>query len=200
MHSDTAKWRAEARYFEFDGNQIAYWQGGSGKPLLLVHGFPTCAWDWTSVWERLGERHSLIACDMLGFGLSDKPRKGFNGRGYSIHRQTDLQEALLSHLGVTEWDALVHDYGVSVGQELLARHEECSGASGLGKMVFLNGGIFPDQHDGFFIEHRDDDYGPEPTCKQALVDPLLAIAEFQLETLDVVHTARIDSFPLENFW
>ena len=78
---------------------------------------------------------------MLGFGLSDKPRSG-----YSIHRQTDIQEALLSHLGMGEFDALVHDYGVSVGQELLARQQDGSGAAGLGKMVFLNGGIFPDQH------------------------------------------------------
>ena len=78
---------------------------------------------------------------MLGFGLSDKPRSG-----YSIHRQTDLQEALLRHLGIGEFDALVHDYGVSVGQELLARQQDGSGATGLGAMVFLNGGIFPDQH------------------------------------------------------
>ena len=140
---DTQSWRDKARTFEFQGHRIAYWTGGEerAKPLLLVHGYPTCAWDWTQVWETLGQKHRLIACDMLGFGLSDKPRVG-----YSIHRQTDLQEALLAHLGITEFDALVHDYGVSVGQELLARQQDGSGASGLGRMVFLNGGIFPDQH------------------------------------------------------
>lgn len=141
MHGDTASWRAGAKHFTFEGLKIAYWTGGEGRPLLLVHGFPTCSWDWAPVWEALSERHNLIACDMLGFGLSDKARSG-----YSIHRQADLQEALLAHLGVTEWDALVHDYGVSVGQELLARQLDGSGAHGLGQMVFLNGGIFPDQH------------------------------------------------------
>lgn len=141
MHGNTAKWRKEARYFEFEGNQIAYWQGGGGKPLLLVHGFPTCSWDWVPVWKELGRGHSLIACDMLGFGLSDKPRSG-----YSIHRQADLQEALLEHLRVERWDALVHDYGDTVGQELLARSIDSSGASGLDQMIFLNGGLFPDQH------------------------------------------------------
>ena len=140
---DTASWRAKAKYFDFQGHQIAYWTGENtnARPLLLAHGFPTCAWDWVPVWESLSTQHHLIACDMLGFGLSDKPRSG-----YSIHRQTDLQEALLAHLGVREFDALVHDYGVSVGQELLARNLEGSGAVGLGQMVFLNGGIFPDQH------------------------------------------------------
>ncbi len=140
---DTQDWRAKAKYFDFQGNQIAYWTGENtnAKPLLLVHGFPTCAWDWVPVWDTLGAQHHLIACDMLGFGLSDKPHSG-----YSIHRQSDVQEAMLEHLGVTKFDALVHDYGVSVGQELLARQQEGPSASGLGQMVFLNGGIFPDQH------------------------------------------------------
>jgi pimeloyl-ACP methyl ester carboxylesterase len=141
MYANAKQWRRDAKYFNFEGHQIAYWTGGTGDPLLLVHGFPTCAWDWAAVWETLGAKHSLIACDMLGFGLSDKPASG-----YSIHRQADLQEALLVHLGITQWDALVHDYGVSVGQELLARQADGSGASGLSQMVFLNGGIFPDQH------------------------------------------------------
>lgn len=143
MATDTQIWHQKAQYFDFQGHQIAYWTGGdeAARPLLLVHGYPTCAFDFAAVWEQLGAEHRLITCDMLGFGLSDKPRSG-----YSIHKQVDVQEALLAHLGVSEFDALVHDYGVSVGQELLARQQEGSGVSGLGKMVFLNGGIFPDQH------------------------------------------------------
>ncbi len=135
------EWREQARHLEFEGHRIAYWTAGTGKPLLMVHGFPTASWDWVPIWDRMSAKHSLIAADMIGFGLSDKP-----DTGYSIHRQTDMQLALLDHLGITDFDALVHDYGVSVGQELLARQEEGSGAAGLGKMVFLNGGIFPDQH------------------------------------------------------
>ncbi|MEM1053748.1 MAG: alpha/beta hydrolase [Pseudomonadota bacterium] len=143
MQADTHIWRQKARYFDFQGHQIAYWTSGnrSERPLLLVHGYPTCAFDWVSVWEQLRADHHLIACDMLGFGLSDKPKSG-----YSIHKQADLQEAFLAHLGIDEFDALVHDYGVSVGQELLARQQDGTGAQCLGKCVFLNGGIFPAQH------------------------------------------------------
>ncbi|MEM6858746.1 MAG: alpha/beta hydrolase [Pseudomonadota bacterium] len=149
---DTQSWRDKAHYFDFQGHRIAYWTGGdaAAKPLLLVHGFPTCAWDWAAVWEALGARHRLIACDMLGFGLSDKPKNGFGGpdagKGYTIHWQTDLQAALLDHLGIGQFDALVHDYGVSVGQEMLARQQSGFGFEGLGQCLFLNGGIFPDQH------------------------------------------------------
>ncbi|MEE4199096.1 alpha/beta fold hydrolase [Erythrobacter sp.] len=148
MSLSAQDWRRRARCFYYAGHRIAWWEGGAAqaRPLLMVHGFPTSSWDWTHVWEQLGANHRLIACDMLGFGLSDKPKRGFDGDGYSIHRQSDLNEALLAHLGIGEHDALVHDYGVSVGQELLARQQEGSGAAGLGQVVFLNGGIFPDQH------------------------------------------------------
>lgn len=39
MHANTAEWRGRANYFTFEGHQIAYWTGGEGPPLLLVHGF-----------------------------------------------------------------------------------------------------------------------------------------------------------------
>ena len=120
-------WIAAAQYTRFDGQRIAYWTAGDGRPLLLVHGFPTSSWDWHRVWPDLARDRTLVACDMLGFGLSDKPASG-----YSIHRQTDLHDALLAELGVADYDAVVHDYGVSVGQELLARRNE--GGKGLGRM------------------------------------------------------------------
>ncbi|MEO1647591.1 MAG: alpha/beta hydrolase [Pseudomonadota bacterium] len=145
---DTAQWKGKAKHFDFQGQQIAYWAGGNeaAKPLLLVHGFPTCAYDWTAVWDTLGANHRLIACDMLGFGLSDKPRNGFGGKGYTIHWQTDVQAALLRHLAIRDFDALVHDYGVSVGQEMLTRQQSGFGFEEMGQCLFLNGGIFPDQH------------------------------------------------------
>ena len=145
---DTQVWRDKARHFTFQGHQIAYWTGGqeTAKPLLLVHGFPTCSYDWAATWETLGQNRRLIACDMLGFGLSDKPKGGFGAKGYTIHWQTDVQAALLDTLAVRDFDALVHDYGVSVGQEMLARQQGGFGFAELGQCLFLNGGIFPDQH------------------------------------------------------
>ncbi|MGB3738442.1 MAG: alpha/beta hydrolase [Pontixanthobacter sp.] len=142
MAISVTQWRDDAQYFEFEGHRIAYFTIGRGAPLLMVHGFPTSSWDWTPIWDKIdGNKHHLIAADMLGFGLSDKPRDG-----YSLMKQADLQEAFLAHLGITKFSAVVHDYGVSVGQELLARQAEGSGAEGLDRMVFLNGGIFPSQH------------------------------------------------------
>ncbi|MDF3936800.1 alpha/beta fold hydrolase [Pseudomonas citronellolis] len=134
-------WRAQGRTFDFQGHAIRYWEAGEGEPLLLIHGFPSASWDWNKLWPTLAARYRVIACDMLGFGDSAKPR----GHAYRILEQADLQQALLAHLQVRgPLHLLVHDYGNSVGQELLARHLE--GRVELASLVFLNGGLFPETH------------------------------------------------------
>lgn len=138
------EWCSAARKFTFGEHSIACWLGGNAKqrPLLLIHGFPTASHDWAKVWDALGQDRALIAADMLGFGLSDKPKDG-----YSIYLQADLQQALIGHLGIAEYDILAHDYGVSVAQEMLSRQQHGDrDAQGIGKVMFLNGGLFPDQH------------------------------------------------------
>lgn len=136
-----AEWWAQGRGFSFNGQAIRYWTAGQGEPLLLIHGFPTASWDWHYLWQPLAQRYRVIACDMLGFGYSAKPR----GHAYSLLEQADLQQALLSHLGIDEAvHVLAHDYGDSVAQELLARHQE--GRIQLASCVFLNGGLFPETH------------------------------------------------------
>ncbi|MBD9484928.1 alpha/beta hydrolase [Pseudomonas sp. PDM14] len=138
-----ADWRAQGQGFSFGGHAIRYWTAGpaDGEPLLLIHGFPTASWDWHYLWQPLAERYRLIACDMLGFGYSAKPRAHL----YSLLEQADLQQALLAHLGVDgPVHVLAHDYGDSVAQELLARHHD--GHIQLASCVFLNGGLFPETH------------------------------------------------------
>ena len=134
-------WIDRAQFFDHESHRIAYWVAGHGRPLLLIHGFPTSSWDWHRVWGPLAVDRRVIACDMLGFGLSAKPRSG-----YSIRGQADIQMALLRELGITDFDVIAHDYGDTVGQELLARRNEQGADFGLGRMLLLNGGLFPEQH------------------------------------------------------
>ncbi|MDV3442762.1 alpha/beta hydrolase [Pseudomonas otitidis] len=134
-------WRAQGRDLLFHRHRIRYWEAGQGEPLLLIHGFPTAAWDWHYLWQPLAERYRVIACDMLGFGDSDKPRV----HDYRLLEQADLQQALVRHLGIDgPVHLLAHDYGDSVAQELLARHHE--GRARIASCVFLNGGLFPETH------------------------------------------------------
>ncbi len=141
-----AEWRKAAQYFDFAGHRIAFWAPPAPdlqKPvLLLIHGYPTSSWDWSAMWPALEQDFNLVALDMLGFGMSDKP----SGVDYSILDQADLQEALLERLGLGEAHVLAHDYGDTVAQELLARHNDRTLSFSLKSLVFLNGGLFPEQH------------------------------------------------------
>ena len=113
---------------------------GDRKPLLLIHGYPTSSYDWHALWEPLAERYSLYALDMLGFGLSEKPR----GLRYTIEHQADICQALVAEHECGPVHILAHDYGDTVAQELLARDRE--GRMRLRSVAFLNGGLFPETH------------------------------------------------------
>lgn len=120
------------------------------KPtLLLIHGFPTASIDWHGVWPSFNKFFRLITLDMIGFGLSDKPKD----YQYSIHDQADIFQSLLNTLGVGDYHILAHDYGDTVAQELLARQSErkalASGSHREGQIlstILLNGGLFPETH------------------------------------------------------
>ena len=142
----TEEWRRRGKVFSYRGYDVFYRDDGGGDAVLCVHGFPTASYDWSRVWPRLRQRFRLVAADMLGFGFSAKPRE----HAYSIADQASLHEALLATLGVGAVHILAHDYGDTVAQELLARHEErrAAGSGGLQirSVCFLNGGLFPETH------------------------------------------------------
>ncbi|MDH3550506.1 MAG: alpha/beta hydrolase, partial [Gammaproteobacteria bacterium] len=49
-------WLDRAQFLDHESHRIAYWTAGEGRPLLLIHGFPTSSWDWHQVWGALAER------------------------------------------------------------------------------------------------------------------------------------------------
>jgi len=108
-----------------------------GPPLTLLHGFPSSSHDWAAVLPALAATHRVLCLDFLGYGDSDKPHE----HRYSLLEQADLVQEVWETLGFPADGALVvHDYAVSVAQELLAR--------GLTprRLAWLNGGLYPDLH------------------------------------------------------
>lgn len=143
------EWKNKASYFEYKNQKIAYWEAGQGPVLLLIHGFPTASWDWHKMWQDLTQHFRVIAPDMIGFGYSDKPKN----YDYSITDQARLHEAFVAHLGIREAHLLVHDYGVSVAQEMLAAFaERCTAGFQILSCCFLNGGLFPELHRAKLIQ------------------------------------------------
>lgn len=153
---DPAAWEAGGHFMNWQGHRIFYRDdrpGGEGDKvwptLVFIHGFPTSSWDWQGIWPGLRSQYRLIAMDLLGFGFSDKPA-GFD---YRIEQQTDVVDALLKHLNVQRATVVVHDYGVSLGQELLYRMQtQKQRPCDMDGMLFLNGGLFPETHRARFIQ------------------------------------------------
>jgi len=138
------QWRTRGEFKTVLGHSIfVVDEGAADLPtILLLHGFPTSSWDWQPIWGELGKQYRLVALDMLGFGFSDKP----NNRGYTIHGQADIVDALVETMQLERFHVLAHDYGDTVAQELLARQLEGSGNGIWLSCCFLNGGLFPETH------------------------------------------------------
>lgn len=145
------QWQSGGNYYSCNGYNIFYRTNNSDKPtLLLIHGFPTSSWDFSYLWEELGQYFNLLAIDLLGFGLSDKP---FNHQ-YSTSEQADFIEALLQQQNIQSFHILAHDYGDTVTQEMIARHDGQKSPTGFTILsaCLLNGGLFPESHSHTFLQ------------------------------------------------
>jgi pimeloyl-ACP methyl ester carboxylesterase len=108
-------------------------------PLLVLHGFPTCSFDFASVLPALAARRRVVLPDHLGHGLSAKP-----DRRYGIRMLADAIEGAAVALGIDEVDLLTHDVGDSVGGELLARSLDGELPFAVRRRVLTNGSIYMD--------------------------------------------------------
>jgi pimeloyl-ACP methyl ester carboxylesterase len=113
-------WRRRGHVEEFRERRVhCFHQPGDGPLLLLLHGFPTCSYDWRPLIALEPDR-AVLAFDFLGFGLSDKPRD----HDYSLAWQADLAEELVQRHGGGPVYVVAHDMGTSVATELFARDIE----------------------------------------------------------------------------
>ncbi len=128
-------------------HQIFVRSEGSGPTLLFLHGFPTSSLDFAGMVLRLKCSFRCLTFDFLGFGNSDKPSVT-----YHYKEQANLACAVAKHHDVGRAFVVAHDYGVSVGQELLARSDEASLPFALAGMVFMNGGLTPTLHRPLIVQ------------------------------------------------
>jgi non-heme chloroperoxidase len=117
---------------ENSGNIDLYYEDhGSGKPVVLIHGYPLSGASWekqTAALLAAGRR--VITYDRRGFGKSSQPATGYN---YDTFAE-DLHK-LVNQLELRDF-ALV---GFSMGSGEVARYMGKYGSSGLSKAVFISG-------------------------------------------------------------
>jgi pimeloyl-ACP methyl ester carboxylesterase len=96
--------------------------GRRGERLaLLLHGFPECWYSWRHQLSALSMRFHVVAPDLRGYNLSDKPARV---EDYRLEKLAGDVLGLMDHFGAREAAVVGHDWGAAVAWEVAARQPE----------------------------------------------------------------------------
>ena len=109
-------------YVQIGGVRLHYAKAGDGGRLvLLLHGFPECWYSWRHQLRELSNEYTVVAPDLRGFNLSDKPK---NVSDYKIDKVVDDVIGLIHHFGQNEAAVIGHDWGGAVAWAAAMNHPE----------------------------------------------------------------------------
>ncbi|MBL8151977.1 MAG: alpha/beta fold hydrolase [Blastocatellia bacterium] len=115
--------------------RLHYLEVGSGDPVLLLHGWPTSSFLWRNIITEIGKKNRVIAIDLPGFGLSDKP----TDISYSFRFYNRILDGFLQALKIDKLALAVHDLGGPVGL-----HWACNNPDRVTKLALLNTLVYPE--------------------------------------------------------
>ena len=104
--------------FSYNSISINYVIGGSGPPLLLLHGYPQTYFIWHKIASELSEKYTVVASDLRGYGDSSKPNSDKKHESYSKRAMAKDQVKLMKHLGFDSFLVVGHDRGGRVGHRM----------------------------------------------------------------------------------
>jgi haloalkane dehalogenase len=108
------------REFDAGDGWMSYADHGHGRPIVFLHGNPTWSYLFRHLIKEFGRNHRCIAPDMLGYGLSDKPRKA----DYRPETQAARFASLMDYLNLEDVTLVVHCIGGPVGLSWALDHPE----------------------------------------------------------------------------
>jgi pimeloyl-ACP methyl ester carboxylesterase len=108
-------------YVDNAGVTIHYVTLGRGPLMILIHGFPEFWYSWRHQMPELAEQFQVVAVDLRGYNLSDKPA---GVEAYKMRHLVGDIVALIGHLGANQAAVVGHDWGGMVAWTLAMFHPE----------------------------------------------------------------------------
>lgn len=97
-------------FADVDGVRMHYVTGGSGPPVVLVHGWPQTWFGWWPIMPALAEHHTVYAVDLPGLGDSAGSPTGYDKATLARYVHTLIAD----RLGVRDARVVGHDFGAAV--------------------------------------------------------------------------------------
>jgi haloacetate dehalogenase len=98
--------------------------GGSGPPILLLHGAPQSHISWRLVAPKLAATRTVVVPDLRGYGDSSKPPDGENHVNYSKRAMAQDQIDVMKQFGYTRFPVIGQDRGGRVTHRLILDHPD----------------------------------------------------------------------------
>ena len=113
-----------SRSIDTSGATIHCVAGGSGPPLLLLHGFPQTHAMWHKIAPRLAESFTVVAADLRGYGDSSKPASDPAHATYAKRAMAQDMVEVMRTLGFERFRLVGHDRGGRVAHRLCVDHPQ----------------------------------------------------------------------------
>jgi haloacetate dehalogenase len=114
----------ETIVIETDEARINVRRGGSGRPVLLLHGFPQTSAMWRDIAPLLAERFSVVCADLRGYGGSGCPPSAEDHAPYSKRTMARDMVAVMAQLGFERFSIAGHDRGGRVAYRAALDHPQ----------------------------------------------------------------------------
>jgi pimeloyl-ACP methyl ester carboxylesterase len=128
-------------HFDANGVNLHYITLGTGEPVVLIHGLYSSEklnWELPGIVKRLATRYQVIALDMPGHGLSDKPDLA---DAYGLAMVDDVVR-LLDHLKIKKAHVVGYSMGGMIVMKLLSTHPDRAASAVVGGMGWMREGSF----------------------------------------------------------
>jgi pimeloyl-ACP methyl ester carboxylesterase len=109
----------EPNYFKTESANVAWYQTGSGKPLLMLHGWGSSSKVMMPLAGRIQSYRTCYLIDFPGFGSSTQPSQPWSVSDYA----DVLEDFIKENMPEGTIDLLVHSFGARVAVKLLSERE-----------------------------------------------------------------------------